>query len=299
MDPPFTVAGRPPPAAGDEPTALVTFVTPRYFQAIGLPLVAGRLPTDQDLPSSPPVVVINETMARRVWPGENPIGRRITSRLSFAGTATREVVGIVGDALQGGLHDRPQPAYYVPHRQIPFGSMTIVTRFAPGTPSALAAVQQAILAVNPRVSFDGVETLDALLRETLAPRRFALTLLSGFALSALVLASIGLYGLTSFAVSRRTNEIGVRMALGADTPSVLALVMREGLQIACAGVAGGVAASLVVNRYLTAMLFGVTATDPATFGALIALMIAVSSAACYLPARRAARVDPLTAIRAE
>ena len=299
MDPPFTVSGRPTPAPGDEPTALVTFVTPGYFQTIGMRLVTGRLFTEQDSPSSPQVIVVNETMARRIWPGESALGKRITSRLSFSPATTREVVGIVGDVRQGGLHDRTQPAYYVPHRQVPFGSMTIVARTTADAASAAPSVQRAIWSVNPRVSFAGIETLDGLLRDTLAPRRFTLTLLSGFAFVAIVLASIGLYGLVSFSVAQRTSEIGIRMALGAGVPSVLALVMREGLKTAWIGVVCGVATAFVVTRYLSTMLFGVEPTDPTTFGTLTLTVIAVSALACYVPARRAARVDPIAAIRVD
>jgi len=299
MDPPFTVAGQPPPNPGDEPTALVTFVTPGYFQAIGMRLVAGRLLNDQDTPTSPPVAVVNETMARRIWPDESAIGKRITSRLSFAGVATREVVGVVGDVRQGGLHDRPSPAYYVPHRQVPFGSMTIVVRAAGDAPSIVPSVQRAVWSLDPRVSFAGVETLDRLLRDTLAPRRFTLTLLSGFAMVAIVLASVGLYGLVSFSVTQRTTEIGIRMALGAGVPSVLALVMKQGLTIASVGLACGIASALLLTRYLTTMLFGVRPTDWPTFVVLSVTVLAVMALACYVPARRAARVDPISAIRVE
>jgi putative ABC transport system permease protein len=262
-------------------------------------LVAGRLLNDRDSPASPPVVVVNETMARRIWPGESPIGKRITSRLSFAGVATREVVGVVGDVRQGGLHDRPVPAYYVAHRQVPFGSMTIVARTTADAASAVPSIQRAVWIVNPRISFAGVETLDGLLRDTLAPRRFTLTLISGFAIVAIVLASVGLYGLVSFSVAQRATEIGIRMALGAGASSVLTLVMRQGLTIAWAGLACGVGSGLLLSRYLATMLFGVEPTDPATFFVLSAIVVAVSALACYVPARRASRVDPICAIRVE
>jgi putative ABC transport system permease protein len=242
-------------------------------------------------------VVVNEAMARRIWPGESAIGKRITSRLSFSAAATREVVGVVGDVRQGGPHDRTQPAYYVPHRQVPFGSMTIVVRTTADAASAAPSMQRAIWSVNPRVSFAGIETLDGLLRDTLAPRRFTLTLLSGFALVAIVLASVGLYGLVSFSVTQRTTEIGIRMALGAGVPSVLALVMKEGLTVAWLGLAAGVAAAFVMTRYLSTMLFGVQPTDPMTFASLSVAVVAVSAVACYAPARRAARIDPIAAIR--
>jgi putative ABC transport system permease protein len=297
MDPPYTIAGQPVPQLGDEPTALTTFVTPGYFGAIGMRLVQGRVFSDRDTASAPPVVVVNETMARRAWPGENPIGKRIQSSLSFAGAAVREVVGVVGDVRQAGLQDRPQPAYYVPHRQVPFGSMTFIVRTSGDPARVVPSIQRAIWSLNPAVSFSGIETLNSLLRDTLAARRFTLTLLSAFSLVAVVLAAVGLYGLVSFSVSARTSEIGIRLALGAGTDAVIGLVMRQGMTIALSGLAAGVAASFVLTRYLTTMLFGVTATDPITYALLGAAVALVSAAACYVPARRATRVDPLVAIR--
>jgi putative ABC transport system permease protein len=297
MDPPYTVVGQPIPQPGDEPTALATFVTPGYFGAIGMRLVQGRVLSDRDTNSSPPVVVVNETMARLAWPGENPIGKRIRSNLSFAGAAVREVVGVVGDVRQTGLQDRPQPACYVPHRQVPFGSMTFVVRTSGDATHAVPTLQRAIWTINPRVSFAGIETLNDLLRDTLAARRFTLALLSGFSVIAIVLASVGLYGLVSFSVSERTAEIGIRLALGAGKDSVVGLVMRQGMTIAASGLAGGMALSFVVTRYLSAMLFGVTPTDPITFSMLAIVVVTISALACYLPARRATRVDPLVAIR--
>jgi putative ABC transport system permease protein len=299
MDPPYVVAGVPPPAPGDEPAALTTFVTPGYFEAIGMRLVQGRLLGDRDTATAPPVVVVNETMARQSWRGESPVGRRITSSLSFVGRATREIVGVVGDVRQAGLQDRPQPAYYIPIRQVPFGSVTFVVRTNGDPASAIPGLQRAVWSLNPAVMFAGVETMNGLLRETLAARRFTLMMLSTFSIAALALASVGLYGLVSFSVGQRTNEIGIRMALGARAGAVLAMVMRQGMMVAAAGVAGGLAASIALTRYLTTMLFGVSAADPATYAGLAAVMAIVSALACYVPARRAARVDPLAAIRAE
>jgi predicted permease len=260
-------------------------------------LVEGRTLSDRDTASSPPVVVVNETMARRAWPGENPVGKRIRSSLSSAGAAVREVVGVVGDVRQAGLQDRPQPAYYVPHQQVPFGSMTFIVRTNGDPAHVVPSLQRAIWSVNRFVSFAGVETMTGLLRDTLAARRFTLTLLSGFSFVAIVLASIGLYGLVSFSVSERTAEIGIRLALGAGADSVVGLVMRQGMIIATAGLIGGVVVSLALTRYLTTMLFGVTPTDPLTFVLLAAAVAAISALACYVPARRATRVDPLVAIR--
>jgi len=299
MDPPYVVAGVPPPAPGDEPTALTTFVTPGYFEAIGMRLVQGRLFSDRDAATAPPVIVVNETMARQSWRGESPVGRRITSSLSFAGRATREIVGVVGDVHQTGLQDRPQPAYYIPIRQVPFGSVTFVIRTNGDPALAIPGLQRAVWSINPAVSFAGVETMNGLLRETLAARRFTLMLLSTFSIAALALASVGLYGLVSFSVGQRTNEIGIRMALGARAGAVLTMVMRQGMIVAAAGVGGGFAASIALTRYLSTMLFGISAADPATYAGLAAVMAIVSALACYVPARRAARVDPLAAIRAE
>jgi putative ABC transport system permease protein len=297
MDPPYTIPGQPLPQPGDEPTALSTFVTPGYFAAIGMRIVQGRLLSGQDTEASPPVVVVNETMARRAWPGENPIGKRIRSSLSFGGTEVREVVGVVGDVRQAGLQDRPQPAYYVPHRQVPFGSMTLIVRTSSDPARAVPTIQRAIWSLNPAVSFSGIETLSGLLRDTLAARRFTLALLSAFSIVAIVLASIGLYGVVSFSVSARTSEIGIRLALGAGTESVVGLVMRQGMAIALTGLAAGIAASLLLTRYLRTMLFGVSESDPATYLLLAAAVALLSAVACYVPARRATRVDPLTAIR--
>ena len=284
MDPPYSIVGRPAPAPGDEPTALVTFVTPRFFETMGMRLVGGRFFTDRDAPSTTPVIVVNETMARRTWPGESAIGKQIKSTVtSFAGLKTREVVGVVGDVRQAGLHDRPQPTYYVPLQQVPFGSVTFVVRTS-GDPAPLVpALQRVVWSIQPAMTFAAVETMNTLLRETLAARRFTLTLLSGFSLAALALAAVGLYGLVSFSVNQRKPEIGIRMALGAGVPSVLALVMRQGMTIAWSGVVAGVVLSLLLTRYLTTLLFGVEPTDPLTFAALSAAMVAVS-AARLLPA---------------
>jgi len=299
MDPPYTVVGQPTPSPGDEPTALVTFITPRYFEAIGMRLVAGRALNDGDTATSPPVIVVNEAMARQAWPGEPAVGKRIASTLSFAGNATREVVGVVGDVHQTGLDDRPPPAYYVPIRQVPFGSMTFVARTSGDPAVAVPTLQRAVWSIDPAMSFAGLETMNALLRETLAARRFTLTLLSAFSAVAVALAAVGLYGLVAFWVGRRTTEIGIRMALGAGVRSVLGLVMRQGMTIAGAGVLGGLAAAVVLTRYLRAMLFGIASVDPVTFITLAAVMVLVSAIACYIPARRAAHADPLTAIRTE
>ena len=299
-DPPYTIVGRPAPQPGDEPTALVTFVTPRYFETMGMRLVTGRLLSDRDAPSSLPVVVVNETMARHAWPGARAVGQQIRSTVtSFDGAKVREVVGVVGDVRQTGLHDRPQPTYYVPIKQVPFGSVTFVVRTAGDPARVVPALQHAVWSIQPAMTFGGVETMNTLLRETLAARRFTLTLLSGFSLAALVLAAIGVYGLVSFSVNRRTAEIGIRMALGAGVSSVTALVMRQGLTIASAGLACGLASALLLTRYLTTMLFGVEPTDALTFGVLSATVLVVMAVACYVPARRAARVDPISAIRVE
>jgi putative ABC transport system permease protein len=175
--------------------------------------------------------------------------------------------------------------------------MTFIVR-TNGDPSyVVPSIQRAIWSLNPNVSFSGIETLNGLLRDTLAARRFTLTLLSGFSLVAIVLASVGLYGLVSFSVSERTAEIGIRLALGAGRESVVGLVMRQGMTIALAGLAAGVTASVALTRYLGTMLFGVTPTDPITYALIGAVVALISAIACYLPARRATRVDPLVAIR--
>jgi putative ABC transport system permease protein len=294
----LTIEGRPAPLPGQEPTAHLNTATADALHALGIPLRRGRFYTRYDRTDAPPVTLINETLARRHWPGEDPIGRRITVRL-FGQTRSMEIVGVVGDVRHDGLDSDPRPEFFVPHLQNPYGSMTYVVRTAGDPLSLLPAIKEEIRAVNSNLPFASVATMDELFARSFGNRRFNLQLLGSFAIVALTLAGIGVYGLTAFSVRQRTRDIGVRMALGASPQSIRALVMSEGLSMAVAGVIAGVAGALALTRVLRGLLFGVGTTDPVTFAAVSALLVAIAALACYIPARGASTVDPLAALRCD
>jgi putative ABC transport system permease protein len=294
----FTIEGQPQPLPGQEPSAFLTAATTDYFTAMGIPLRRGRLSTRFDREGAQPVVLISETLARRFFPDEDPVGKKI--RLGFVGEPrTREIIGIVGDARHEGLDSDPRAEIFLPHLQEPYGSMTYIVRTS-GDPSLLLqAVKNEVWAVNKNLPFSSVATIDDLVSRSLGERRFNLLLLGSFAAIALTLASVGIYGLISFSTSRRTHEIGVRMALGAQTGDILRMVLREGMTLAIIGVGLGLAASIALTRLLSSFLFGVSATDPLTYAGVSLGLVAVALIACYVPARRAMKVDPMVALHYE
>jgi putative ABC transport system permease protein len=298
IDGSFTIEGNPAPAPGQEPLAYQTIVTPEYFKALGIPILRGRFFTRFDNKETAAVALINETMARRYFAGEEPVGKRITQR--FRGEAiTSEIIGIVGDVRHTGLDSSPRPEMFMPHLQTPYGSMTYVVRTASDPATLVAAVKNEVWAVSKDQPFSSVSTIEQLVSRTLAERRFNLLLLGSFALIALVLASVGIYGLMSFSTSQRTHEIGIRMALGASHREVLRLVFREGVALTAMGLAIGWLAAFALTRILSSMLFGVSAMDPLTFIAVSTILATVALIACYIPARRATKVDPMVALRYE
>jgi putative ABC transport system permease protein len=294
----FTIEGQPQPLPGTEPSAYLTFATTDYFTAMGIPLRHGRFFTRFDREGAPPVVLIGETLARRYWPNEDPVGKKI--KFGFFGAPfPREIIGIVGDARHKGLDSDPRAEIFIPHLQEPYGSMTYIVRTT-GDPSLLLqAVKGEIWAVNKNLPFSSVATIDELVSRSLGERRFNLLLLGSFAAIALALASLGIYGLISFSTSRRTHEIGVRMALGAQTSDILKMVLKEGMTLTITGVGLGLAASIALTRLLSSFLFGVSATDPIVYTGVSLLLAAVALLACYIPARRAMKVDPGVALRYE
>jgi putative ABC transport system permease protein len=294
----FTIEGRPAPLPGDEPSAFLTIATNDYFTAMGIPLRRGRFYTRFDRDGTQPVALIGETMARRFWPDEDPVGKKIN--LGFLGQPViREIVGVVGDTHHTGLDSEPRTEVFLPHLQEPYGSMTYVVRTANASSTLLQAVKGEVWAVNKDLPFASIATIDELVSRSLGERRFNLLLLGSFATIALTLASIGIYGLMSFSTSRRTHEIGVRMALGAQTRDVMKLVLKEGLMLTISGVAFGVAASIALTRLLSSLLFGVSATDPVTFAVISVVLAGVALVACFVPAHRATKVDPMVALRYE
>ena len=280
---------------GDNLSAEHDSVTPRYFRALGIRLLQGRLFTDGDTASSPPVVIINETAARRFFPNENPLGRKVT----IAGPEPGEIIGVVEDVKQYALTRESPPHMYSPQTQKPSSGMTLFVRTARTPMSLVSAVRQAVLAVDKDQPVSDVQTMDQVLSESLAQRRFTMLLLGIFGATALLLSAVGIYGVMAYSVTRRTGEIGIRMALGAQRADILGLVFRQGGRLIALGLAVGLLGGLVLTRFLGSMLFGVTAHDPATFAAIAVLLAGVALLACWLPARRAARVDPMVALRAE
>ncbi len=291
------VEGRPPLPVEQAPTVYSILATPDYFRAMAIPLISGRGFTDADDAKAPRIAIINTTMARQLWGQEDPLGRKFN--VTFRqGTFAFEVVGIVGD-VRHRLDHPPRPEFYRPHAQSPIGSMTIVVGTQSDAAPMLAAIKQRVWEVNPTQPFYNETTVQQLVSGSLASRRFQLVLLAGFSTLALVLAAVGIYGVISFLTAQRTHEIGVRMALGAQRGDILRMVFHHGLQLAGAGVALGILAALAATRLLSTVLFGVNAADPLTYLAISATLLAAGLLACWLPARRATRVDPLTALRYE
>jgi predicted permease len=278
------------------------WATPGYIETMGIPLVEGRTFDESDRRGSRPVVMINEVLARRYWPGGSALGREVEAG---GGEGPAVVIGVVGNVSHNGLTAERMERYYRVHGQIVddrVGSMrsmtlTIATRGEPGR--YLDAVRTAIRAVDPSVPLSEVRTLDDVLTSSVAQPRFAMVLLVAFAVLALTLAIVGIYGVLAYAVSQRTREIGIRMALGAERGRVTGMVVREGMRMALGGVALGMVVAWFVTGLMEGLLYGVGARDPATFLAVPALFAGVALLACWLPAARAARVQPASALRYE
>jgi putative ABC transport system permease protein len=246
------------------------------------------------------VTIINQAFAERHFRGEDPVGKRLTRedpRGSNVNWIT--IVGVVGDVRHGGLNVEAKPEFYMPHLQETRSSMILVARVAAGHASLSPAIRREIRALDAQLPVYNLRTMERIVDESVAPQRLSTLLFGGFAALALTLAAIGIYGVVSYAVAQHTHEIGIRIALGARTPDVLKLVVTEGMKPALAGVAGGLAVSFGLTRLMRNMLFGVSATDPTTFVAITLLLTAIGVLACWIPARRATKVDPMVALRAE
>ncbi|HEX5724423.1 MAG TPA: ABC transporter permease, partial [Longimicrobiaceae bacterium] len=291
-------------AAGEAPVAHLRLATPGYLEAMRIPLRRGRAPTARDGAGSPPVVVINEALARRLWPGEDPLGKRLACCKGAGTTLWREVVGVAGDVRHFGLDASALPELYVPHAQAPAESwtwmdrsMTVVARSSAPPEALAAAARRAVLALDPDLPVYGVRTMEQVMARSTAATRFSLRLFAGLGALGLGLAMIGLYGSLAYFVSQRKQEIGVRLALGAGTGRVLALVVRQGLGTALAGVGIGLLTAPALTRALSSLLYGVRPADPLTLAAVGVLVLLTAALASYLPARKAARVDPMVSLR--
>ena len=296
----FNVEGYQPPPNAPMPWGDMREVTPTFLTTMRAPLKAGRQFTDADRASSPAVCIVDEELVHRYWPNVDPIGKRITfNNLSDSSIQWIQVVGVVGHMAHEGLDAQKRVQVYFPLAQngLPFLGFTVRTT---GDPlAALGAVRAAVRTVDPELPLANVNSMDHLIEQSTGSRRFAMLLLGGFALLAMTLASIGLYGVMSYTVTQRARELGVRLALGADAREVLGLVLLQGLRLALTGVAIGLLAAFAVTRVMKNMLFNLSATDPLTFLTIALLLVAVALVASYLPALRATRVDPIVALRSE
>jgi putative ABC transport system permease protein len=294
----FKIVGRPAPPVGEEPSTDVLVVDENYFRTMGITTLRGRTFSAQEATEERRVAVVSESLARKYFPGEDPIGQRLVVDMKDDPEPT-EIIGIVGDVRHKSLNDDAQPTVYWPQPELTYSFMTLVVR-AKGDPAALApAARREIQALDPEQPVADVRTMNQLLAGSVGRARFSAMLLGLFAVVALVLAAVGVYGVMSYAVARRTHEIGVRVALGAQGRDVLRLVLVQGMRLALWGVLLGVVGSLALTRLLSSLLYGVSATDPATFVGVSLLLASVALVACYVPARRATKVDPMVALRYE
>ena len=293
----FTIKGQPAPKPNEGPSANYRVVSPNYFQAMGIPLVRGRAITDRDVDKAPLVAVVDQKFVERHFPDKDPIGQGID--IGNGTDGFYEIVGVVGSVRDASLDTNPAPTMYVPYNQDPFSGMWVVARTT-GDPAALSTtVRQTVQGIDRTLPAFAMTPLATAVSDSVAQRRFSMLLLGLFAFIALFLAAVGLYGVVAYSVSQRTQEIGLRMAIGAQRTDVLRLVVGGGMKLAVAGVAIGIACALGLARLVATMLFEVTPFDPASYSATALVLLAVAALACYVPARRAMRVDPIVALRQE
>src|SRR5262245_7600564 len=304
----FLIEGRPRPAPEDAPLAQHQSVDENYFKVIGVPLVRGRFFEAHDTVDAPGVVLVNEALARREWPNENPIGQRVTTSVRFIGPmgavlmppATKyEVVGVVRDVKNAALSQPSEPAVYFTYRQFSFRGFNLVVKGQGGAAALTAAVRSSVQRLDPNLPLSSARSLDRIVGDATDRPRALMLLMGVFAALALGLAALGIYSVLSYSVNQRLQELSVRMALGAQPRDVLWLVVKQGLWFAAIGGAAGAAGALAVGRALSSLLYGVSSGDTAAFAVAIALAVVTALAACLLPARRAAALDPLAGLRSE
>jgi len=295
----FEISGRPAPPPGQSPITEVRIVHPDFFRTMGIALRRGRtFASSDDHPAAPLTFVINESMAKQYFAGEDPLGQRISVSMQRE-NPPGEIIGIVADNKSTGLDASIRPIAYYSHSHFPFPMMTFVVRTSSEPQAAAKSMIAAIHEMDPNQPVSDVRTMDEVLSESVAQPRFQATLLGLFAALALVLATVGVYGVMSYSVGQRTREMGIRLVLGASPGGLLAMVIRQGLRLALIGLAIGLAGSLALSRVLGTLLFEIQPTDPLTFGGVGMLLIGVALLACYIPARRASHVAPMTALRYE
>jgi len=303
---PIAVEGRPVVPMSEQPEVDVSVITARYTSALHIPILRGRDFNGSDVAGRPAAILISQSLARQFWPNDDPIGKHIT--LTFFSGVSREVVGVIGDVKADGLNQtRPAAALYMPLAQITPSAneqwnsfpMALVVRTSSNPAAVGSAVTNVIHEADRDVPVRDVLTMDDLVASSLSQERFDLVLLGAFAALALVLAAIGIYSVLSYSVRRRVQEIGIRLALGASLSDVLRMIVLEGMKPTLLGLAAGTAAALALGQVMSSLIYGVKATDPATFLAVVAVLAAVALSASIIPARRAAKVDPMMALRYE
>jgi putative ABC transport system permease protein len=293
----FTVEGRPSQSSDQKNDANFRRISSDYFTAMGIPLLRGRSFTEREAREASSVTIINEELAQQYFPGQDPIGQRLTIETGEPKPQPREIIGIVGDVRHFGLGQGLPAEMYIPSLRSPRTNLVVRTTADPAVLSA--SVRREVLAVDPVQPVSNIRTMEQLIASSIAQPRFQTLLLALFAAVALILSAVGIYGLLSYTVNQRTHEIGVRLALGAQTGDVLKLVVGQGVKIVLVGIIVGLGAAFALTRVIAGLLFGVSATDPVTFIGIATLLFVVAMLACYLPARRATKVDPMAALRSE
>jgi putative ABC transport system permease protein len=291
------VEGQPPRNPGEMLRAECHTISSDYFRALGIPLLKGRAFPERDTAEANQVIILGESMARRYFPNADPIGKKV--QILANNQPPREIVGVVGDVKHRGLDQETLQEMYVPHTQFPMYGGVLLAHTAGDPLKMVGAIKERVWAIDKDQPVHRISTMERLLAETLAPQRFSTLLLSMFAATALLLASSGIYGVMSYAVSQSTREIGIRMALGAERRNILRLVVGQGMVLALAGIGIGVVGALALTHLMEKLLYGVSTTDPVTFITISLLLASVALLACYIPARRATKVDPMVALRYE
>jgi putative ABC transport system permease protein len=295
---PFTIQGRPADSEG-APVAEFAAASPEYFHVLQVPLLAGRNFAESDADKAQQVVLIDQTLRRRYWPDEDPLGKQVKIGPANAQNRWLTIVGVVGDIKSDGFDAPNAPHIYLPVRQSPGYASVIYLRSAGNAESLGEAIRHEVQSLDPNIPVFSVRTMDEVIARSMAERRFALQLLGVFAAVALLLAAIGIYGVMAYSFSQRTHEIGIRIALGAQRMDILRLAVGEGMRLVIIGLAFGLVGAAVLTRFVRTMLFDVSPADPLTFTAISGILAGVAFLACYIPARRATRVDPLVALREE
>jgi putative ABC transport system permease protein len=290
----YSVEGAPEQPRSDQPTVQINSITPGYFQTMGIPLLKGRDVELTDTRDRPGVIVINQTLAEREWPNQDPIGKRLS-----IGGGMLSVIGVVGDSKRSDLEGAQQAAVYMSHAAFTLPFMGAIVRSDLSEGTITSAVREAVRSLDAELPVDNSDTVETILERTTGQPRFRALLVTAFAATALVLSAVGLYGLISYTVAQRVPEIGVRLALGATPAQVGGLIVRQGLGLALAGIALGLVGALGAARVIEGLLYSVSATDPMVYSTLAGLLLSIAALACYIPARRAMRVDPMAALRAD